>query len=98
MGLADHVAESSPFQQWLAENGADLEFDDSENPKRMRIDTILSQLKADSFEHVATIAAEPLEKWSKSGNDPTVLRGAQLTWKTPGGGSETGFVGAVADR
>ena len=98
MGLADHVAESSPFQKWLAENGADLEFDDSGNPKRMRIDTILSRLKADNFEHVATIAAEALEKWSKSGNDPTVLRGAQLTWKTPGGGNETGFVGAVADR
>ncbi|KDE56697.1 hypothetical protein EL22_25345 [Halostagnicola sp. A56] len=98
MGLADHVAESSPFQQWLAENGADLEFDDSGDPKRMRIDTILSQLKSDSFEHVATIAAEALEKWSKSGNDPTVLRGAQLSWKTPGGGSESGFVGAVADR
>ncbi|AHG00332.1 hypothetical protein HALLA_17535 [Halostagnicola larsenii XH-48] len=98
MGLADHVAESSPFQQWLAENGAELDFDDGGNPKRMRIDTVLSQLRADSFENVTTIAAEALEKWSKSGNDPTILRGAELTWKTPGGGNETGFVGAVADR
>ncbi|WP_408957257.1 DNA-binding protein [Natrinema sp. 74] len=98
MGLADHVAESSPFQKWLAQNGAELSFDDQGEPRRMRIDTILSRLKADSFENVQTIAAEALEKWSKSGNDPTVLRGAELTWKTPGGRTETGFVGAVADR
>ncbi|QSX00886.1 DNA-binding protein [Haloterrigena alkaliphila] len=98
MGLADHVAKSSPFQKWLAQNGADLEFDGQGEPRRMRIDTILSRLKSDSFENVATIASEALEKWSKSGNDPTILRGAELTWKTPGGGTETGFVGAVADR
>jgi hypothetical protein len=98
MGLADHVAESSPFQEWLAKNGADLEFDEHGEPRRMRIDTILSRLKADSFEDLATIASEALEKWSKSGNDPTALRGIELTWKTPGGGTETGFVGAVADR
>ncbi|MBZ6495632.1 DNA-binding protein [Natrinema longum] len=98
MGLADHVAESSPFQEWLAKNGADLEFDDQGEPRQMRIDTILSRLKYDSFENVATITSEALEKWSKSGNDPTTLRGVELTWKTPGGGTETGFVGAVADR
>ncbi|MDS0475268.1 DNA-binding protein [Natrinema sp. 1APR25-10V2] len=98
MGLADHVAESSPFQEWLAKNGANLSFDDQGEPRRMRIDTILSRLKSDSFENVQTIAAEALEKWSKSGNDPTVLRGVELTWQTPGGGTETGFVGAVADR
>jgi len=98
MGLADHVAESSPFQEWLAKNGADLSFDDQGEPRRMRIDTILSRLKSDSFENVQTIAAEALDKWSKSGNDPTVLRGVELTWKTPGGGTETGFIGAVADR
>ncbi|WMT09795.1 hypothetical protein NP511_09235 [Natrinema thermotolerans] len=61
-------------------------------------ETIRSQLNADSVETVATIASEGLEKWAKSGNDPTILRGAELTWKTPGGGTETGFVGAVADR
>jgi len=65
MGLADHVAESSPFQEWLAKNGADLEFDENGEPRRMRIDTILSRLKADSFEDLATIASEALEKWSK---------------------------------
>ncbi len=64
----------------------------------MRIETIRSQLNADSVETVATIASEGLEKWSTSGNDPTILRSAELTWKTPGGGTETGFVGAVADR
>lgn len=98
MGLADHVAESSPFQEWLATNGADLEFDENGDPRQMRIDTILSRLKSDSFENVATIASEALEKWSKSGNDPTALRKIELTWKTPGGGTETGFVGAIADR
>ena len=98
MGLADHVAESSPFQQWLAENGTEIEFDQEGGPKRMRIDTILSNLKASSFENAWTIAAEALEKWSKSGNDPAVLRRAQMTWRTPSGGTEVGFVGPVADR
>lgn len=64
MGLADHVVESSPFQQWLAENGAEVEFDQEGEPKRMRIDTILSNLKASSFETVWAVAAEALEKWS----------------------------------
>ncbi|TYT61795.1 DUF7845 domain-containing protein [Natrialba swarupiae] len=98
MGLADHIAESSPFQQWLAENGAEIDFDGDGEPKRVRIDTILSQLKYGSFENVQTIATEALEKWRKSGNDPALLRRAYLTWKTPGGGTETGYVGAVADR
>ncbi|GAB7121213.1 hypothetical protein JCM9743_36850 [Natrinema sp. JCM 9743] len=90
MGLADHVAESSTFQEWLATNGADLEFDENGDPRQMRIDTILSRLKSDSFENVAAIASEALEKWSKSGNDPTTLRGVELTWKTPSGGPKPG--------
>ncbi|AFZ71416.1 DUF7845 domain-containing protein [Natronobacterium gregoryi] len=98
MGLADHIAESSAFQQWLAENGAEIVYDENGEPKRVRIDTILSELKSSSFENVQTIAAEALEKWRKSGNDPAVLRRAELSWKTPDGGTEVGFVGAVADR
>jgi len=64
----------------------------------VQILSCLSQLKSDSLENRSTIAAEVLETWSKPGNDPTVLRGVELTWKTPGSGTETGFVGAVADR
>ncbi|AXR77690.1 DUF7845 domain-containing protein [Natrarchaeobaculum sulfurireducens] len=98
MGLADHIAESSPFQKWLAENGAEIDYDQDGNPEHVRMETILSRLKSSSFENVQRIAAEALEKWRKSGNDPSVLRQAQLTWRTPGGGTEVGFVGAVADR
>ncbi|SDR44887.1 hypothetical protein SAMN04489842_4126 [Natronobacterium texcoconense] len=98
MGLADHIAESSPFQKWLAENGAEVIYDENGEPRRVRIDVILSELKSSSFENVQTVAAEALEKWRKSGNDPAVLRRAELSWKTPGGGTEVGFVGAVADR
>ncbi|WP_255193964.1 DNA-binding protein [Natronobeatus ordinarius] len=98
MGLADHVAECSPFQRWLAENGADLEFDQEGNPKRLRIDTILSWFKADSFETAQRVASEALEKWTRSGNDPAVLRRTSMTWTTPGGTTETGFIGAIADR
>ncbi len=61
MGLTDHVAESSPFQKWLAKNRADLEFDEQGEPRQMRIDTILSRLKSDSFENLGTIASEALE-------------------------------------
>jgi hypothetical protein len=67
-------------------------------PTKLRIDTILSRLKSSSFENTWAIAAEALEKWSTSGNDPTLLRGAEMTWKTPNGGTEVGFVGTVADR
>jgi len=58
MGLADHVAESSPFQEWLAKNGAALEFDEHGDPRQMRIDTILSRLKADRFENLQALASE----------------------------------------
>ncbi len=34
-------------------------------------------------EIVQSLASGALEKWSRSGNDPTVLRSAELTWKTP---------------
>ncbi|MFC6716257.1 DNA-binding protein [Natrialbaceae archaeon GCM10025810] len=98
MGLADHVAESSPFQKWLATNGADLEFDDDGEPRRMRIDAVLSRLKSSSFESVHEVAREALETWSKSGNDPAVLSRTEIVWRTPGGGTEVGFVGAVAGR
>lgn len=98
MGLADHLAESSPFQEWLATNGAEIVFDDAGDPRRLRIDTVLSWLKSDSFEDVQAIATEALEKWVRSGNDPAVLRRTQMTWKTPDGGTESGFVGTVADR
>ncbi|ELY65846.1 hypothetical protein C492_02612 [Natronococcus jeotgali DSM 18795] len=76
MGLADHVAELSPFQQWITENGADIDFDQEGDPERLRINTILSNLKSSSFENVHTTAAEELEKGSKSGNDLSVLRRA----------------------
>ncbi|SFC65455.1 hypothetical protein SAMN05444422_11353 [Halobiforma haloterrestris] len=98
MGLADHIAESSPFQQWLAENGAEIEYDQEGEPRRVRIDAILSELKSTSFENVQAIAAEAIDKWRKSGNDPAVLRRTEMSWKTPGGGTKVGFVGAVADR
>ncbi|APW99955.1 DNA-binding protein [Halobiforma lacisalsi AJ5] len=98
MGLADHIAESSPFQQWLAENGAEIEYDQEGEPRRMRIDAILSELKSTSFENVQAIAAEAIDKWRKSGNDPAILRRTEMSWKTPEGGTEVGFVGAVADR
>ncbi|RQG87024.1 DNA-binding protein [Natrarchaeobius halalkaliphilus] len=98
MGLADHIAESSPFQQWLVENGAEIAYDENGEPKRVRIETILSELKASRFENVQTIAAEAIEKWRKSGNDPSLLRRSQLSWQTPDGGTEVGYVGTVADR
>ncbi|WP_254861725.1 DNA-binding protein [Halovivax gelatinilyticus] len=98
MGMADHIADCSPFQKWLAKNGAEIEFDESGEPKRMRIDGILSMLKSDSFETAQEIASDALYKWTRSGNDPLPLRRTLMTWKTPSGDTETGYVGAVADR
>ncbi|WP_226040036.1 hypothetical protein [Natrinema sp. DC36] len=63
----------------LEKTGVSLEFDDQGEPRRMRIDTILSRLKSDRFENLHALASEALEKWSRSGNDPTVLRGVELT-------------------
>ncbi|WP_247729577.1 DNA-binding protein [Halovivax limisalsi] len=98
MGMADHIADCSPFQEWLAKNGAEIEYDENGEPERMRIDTILSRLKSDSFETAQTIAEEALYKWTRSGNDPLPLRRTLMAWKTPGGGTETAYVGAIADR
>ncbi|WP_276255613.1 DNA-binding protein [Halomontanus rarus] len=97
MGLADHVAESSPFQKWIAENGADLEFDDGGNPKRMRIDTVLSLKKADSFENARRVAQEAIDAWRHSGNDVVRFSKTTMVWRTPGGGKNSHRVGAIAD-
>ncbi len=97
MGLADHVAESSPFQKWIAENGADLEFDDGGNPKRMRIDTVLSLKKADSFENARRVAQEAIDAWRHSGNDVVRFSKTTMVWRTPGSGKDSHRVGAIAD-
>ncbi|MFC7212891.1 DNA-binding protein [Saliphagus sp. GCM10025334] len=96
MGLADHVAECSPFQKWLAEHGAELEFDQEGEPKRLRIDTILSTLKASSFESAQEVAREAIEKWRHSGNDPALFSRVPMLWRTPGGDTETRPVGRLA--
>lgn len=75
MGLADHLAESSPFQKWLAENGADLEFDEHGEPDRIRIDTVLSMLKSDSFETAQRIASD-----AKTRLETNSLRSATISW------------------
>ncbi len=95
MGLADHVAECSPFQKWLAEHGAELEFDQEGEPKRLRIDTILSTLKASSFESAHEVAREAIEKWRHSGNDPALFSRVPMLWRTPGGDTETRPVGRL---
>ena len=93
--LLDHPAVSSN-QQWLAD--AEIEFGDDGEPQRMRIDTVLSWLKSDSFETIQTSAGEALAKWVRSGNDPMPLRRTQISWRNPMGEVETDYVGAVADR
>ncbi|WP_255168477.1 DNA-binding protein [Natrononativus amylolyticus] len=96
MGLADHVAESSPFQKWLAENGAELEFDQEGNPKRLRIDTILSMLKGNSYESARRVAQEAIDAWRHSGNDVLHFSDVQMVWRQPGGGHDSRRVGKLA--
>ncbi|AGB17368.1 hypothetical protein Halru_2797 [Halovivax ruber XH-70] len=99
MHLAEHVADVSPFQQWVAEYGAEMRYDDKTgDPETLRIDGILSWLKTSSYESVQAAARQAIEKWRHSGNDPAVIRGAIIKWQTPDGGTETGYIGAVADR
>lgn len=93
MNIADHVSESSPFQKWLAKNGAELEFDDSGSPKRLRIDTILSRFKGDSYENATAIASEAIAKWRHSGNDPVEITSVPMVWITPSGGTEAARLG-----
>ncbi|AEH38874.1 DUF7845 domain-containing protein [Halopiger xanaduensis] len=97
MGLADHIAESSPFQKWLAENGAEIEFDESGNPKKLRIDAILSLKKADSFENARRVAQEAIDAWRHSGNDVVPFSKVSMVWRTPGGSRDSHRVGAIAD-
>jgi len=96
MGLADHVAESSPFQKWLAENGAEIEYDEAGNPKRLRIDAILSMKKADSFENARRVAQEAIDAWRHSGNDVVPFSKVSMVWRTPGGGKDSHRVGSIA--
>ncbi|ELY50622.1 DUF7845 domain-containing protein [Natronorubrum bangense] len=96
MGLADHVAELSPFQKWLAENGADLEFDEAGNPKKLRVDTILSMLKGNSYENAQRVAREAIEKWRKSGNDPAGFARIHMVWQSPEGDTAARPLGKLA--
>ncbi|MFP9192994.1 DNA-binding protein [Natrialbaceae archaeon A-CW1-1] len=97
MGLADHIAECSPFQKWLAENGAELEFDQEGKPKRLRIDTILSMRKSDSFENARRVAQEAIDAWRHSGNDVVDFASVAMVWKAPAGGHDSHRVGRIAD-
>jgi len=96
MGLADVIGDCSPFQQWLAEHGAELEFGEDGEPKRLRVDTILSTLKSSSFESAHELAHEAIEKWRHSGNDPTVFSQIPMLWQTPDGSTEGKPVGTLA--
>ncbi|MFP8957172.1 DNA-binding protein [Natrialbaceae archaeon A-CW3] len=96
MGLADHIEDCSPFQQWLAEHGAELEFDQEGEPKRLRIDTILSTLKSSSFESAQEVAREAISKWRHSGNDPAFFSRIPMLWQSPGGSTESKPVGRLA--
>ncbi len=97
MGLADHVAESSPFQQWLAENGAKIDFDEQGNPKKLRVDAVLSMLKGDSLENAREVAQEAIDAWRHSGNDVVLFSQVPMIWRTPGGGQDSRRVGSLAD-
>ncbi len=97
MGLADHIAECSPFQKWLAENGAEIEFDEGGKPKRLRIDTILSMRKSDSFENARRVAQEAIDAWRHSGNDVVDFASVAMVWKAPEGGRDSHRVGRIAD-
>lgn len=83
-----------PFEGHLE---LDVEFDQEGNPKRLRIDAILSMLKGNSYESARRVAQEAIDAWRHSGNDVLHFSGVQMVWRTPGGGHDSHRVGKLAD-
>ncbi|WP_323172989.1 hypothetical protein [Natrialba sp. PRR66] len=76
---------------------AELEYDANGNPKKLRIDVILSLLKRDSFENARQVAQEAIDAWQHSGNDVVPFSKVSMVWRTPGGGKDCHRVGSIAD-
>jgi len=87
-------AASSAWQKWLNKYAAEVVDATGGDGKKLRIDTILSELKATSKPRVADVLDEALTAWTTDGRDPRRLREMTVEWRESASGMRTGIVGA----
>ena len=82
LGMETRQAASSAFQQWLNRYAADVALEDSDDDLRVRIDTVLSRLKASPAPRVQEVVREMVEAWNDDGRDVRELRNAFVEWRS----------------
>lgn len=73
---------SSAFDRWRKKYGAAVEWPDGDGQPRIRIDTVLSELRGFDNPHPDAVIAEMYQAWRKDGRDPTLLDGAWIDAET----------------
>ena len=81
-------AASSAFQMWLNEYGAEVLETVETGQMKIRIDTILSQLKSSKLPHLSDVLNEGRLAWIKSGYDIQEFNEARVKWKSGPGAYE----------
>ncbi|MFC4408597.1 DUF7845 domain-containing protein [Haloarchaeobius iranensis] len=95
LGMNRCQAESSAFQLWLNKYGAEVTVNDDGSVETVRIETMLSKLKATAKPRIQDVLAEGRKAWHKSGYDVIDLAGAEVVAKIDGE-RERGVFAALA--
>jgi predicted transcriptional regulator len=80
---------SSAFDRWCKEYGAEFVREASEHGDdvRVRIDTVLSELKSSTKPHLQTVIEEMFDAWTKDGRDVQLLGEATIEVDVTGKGT-----------
>jgi hypothetical protein len=87
-------AESSAFQRWLNEYAVEVMQSKSEGRVRVRIDTVLSDLKSDHYPTVTEALREGYSAWVRDGHDAAEFMDVLVQWSNRGA-SKTSKVRAI---
>ncbi|WP_276259917.1 hypothetical protein [Haloglomus litoreum] len=77
-------AESSAFQQWLNEYAVEVLQRKDDGRVRVRIDTVLSDLKADHYPTIREALLEGYSAWVQDGHDAAAFREMLVQWSNRG--------------
>lgn len=77
-------AESSSFQQWLNEYAVEVMQRENEGRVRVRIDTVLSDLKADHYPTIREALLEGHSAWVQDGHDAAEFQQMLVDWSNRG--------------
>jgi predicted transcriptional regulator len=92
LNIETRDAASSAWQKWCDKYAARIVDAPDDGRMTVRIDTMLSKLKATSYPRLADVLDEALTAWRKHGRDVLELRNAIIKWRDSSGSWRTGKV------